>query len=138
MAEQRNRYRGSRPWLRLGFRAADGSVCHHDLVADTGSPAGLILRPDIMDLLRFYPYPDRNSNLGTLFGGWVRLYSRNSVSSSLLSHMGIRAGLRWPHEVTWISSGSSACLYYASVNTAGTPMTSGSDILLPKLPTSQP
>ncbi|MBA4065038.1 MAG: hypothetical protein C0501_15255 [Isosphaera sp.] len=75
MAEQRNRYRGSRPWLRLGFRAADGAVCHFDLVADTGSAPGLILRPDVMDRLRFLPYRNRVSNLGELVGGWVRLYN---------------------------------------------------------------
>lgn len=75
MAEQRNRYRGARPWLRLGFRAPGGVVHHFDLIADTGSAPALLFRPDIMDLLRFHPYHNRTSNLGDLFGGWVRLYS---------------------------------------------------------------
>jgi hypothetical protein len=75
VAEQRNPYRATRPWLRLGFRATDGSIRHYAFVADTGSAPGLILRPDVMDSLRFYPYRDRTSNLGTLSGGWVRLYN---------------------------------------------------------------
>lgn len=75
MAEQRNRYRGSRPWLRLGFRAADGAVRQHDLVADTGSPAGLILRADLMNVLRIAPWQDRQSNFGLLQGGWVQWFN---------------------------------------------------------------
>jgi hypothetical protein len=75
MAEQRNLYRGSRPWLRLGFKATDGSVYYLDLVADTGSAAGILLRPDWMDLLRHRTCQNRPSNFGLLLGGWLRLYT---------------------------------------------------------------
>ena len=75
MAEQRNPYRGPRPWLRLGFQARNGSVRHLDLVADTGCPVPVILRPDLMDILRVGPAPARDSNFGRLVGGWVRLYA---------------------------------------------------------------
>lgn len=93
MAEQRNPYRGSRPWLRLGFRAPDGSIHHFDLIADTGSAPSLILRPDIMDLLRYHPHPNRNSNLGDLFGGWVRLYTPElGLVESVLAYGNVRGG----------------------------------------------
>ena len=75
MPEQRNLYRGSRPWLRLGFKALDGSVLHLDLVADTGSAAGVMIRPDLMDALRHHPCTNRSSNFGLLLGGWLRLYN---------------------------------------------------------------
>lgn len=78
MPEQRNPYRGGRPWLRLGFMARDGSVHHLDLVADTGSAAGLMIRPDLMDLLRHQASQNRSSNFGPLFGGWLRLYNPDS------------------------------------------------------------
>ena len=75
MPEQRYPYRGPRPWLRLGFMAADGSVLYLDLVADTGSPASLILREDLFDRLVPEPTRDRAGNFGLLRGGWLRLYN---------------------------------------------------------------
>ena len=75
MAEQRNPYRGSRAWLRLGFQIPGGAVLYLDLLADTGTPAGLMLRPDLMDLLRIWGDRDRPSTLGPLSGGWVRVYN---------------------------------------------------------------
>lgn len=75
MAEQRNPYRGGRPWLRLGFRASDGAVHYLDLVADTGSAAQIVLRADRLTALRFLPLPDRPSNFGTMTGGLLRLYT---------------------------------------------------------------
>ena len=75
MAEQRNPYRGPRPWLRLGFKAPDGSVHRLDLVVDTGSPAGLIIRPDWMTILTHRVLQTRPSNFGPLDGGWLRLYA---------------------------------------------------------------
>lgn len=75
MAEQRNPYRGNRAWLRLGFKAGDGSVHRFDLVADTGSAGGIILRPDLLTTLRFLPLADRPSNFGTMSGGWLRVYN---------------------------------------------------------------
>jgi hypothetical protein len=75
MAEQRNSYRGSRPWLRLGFKDREGSVHQLDLVADTGCSAELIIRPDVMEKLTFRASGDKNSNFGLLIGGWLRLYN---------------------------------------------------------------
>lgn len=75
MPEQRNAYRGSRPWLRLGFKARDGSNYHLDLLADTGSAAGIMIRPDWMDILRHQACQNRKSNFGLLIGGWLRLYN---------------------------------------------------------------
>jgi hypothetical protein len=75
MAEQRNPYRGPRPWLRLGFKAPDGSTHRFDLVVDTGSPAGLIIRSDLMTLLTHRALRSRSSNFGELTGGWLRLYA---------------------------------------------------------------
>lgn len=75
MPEQRNRYLGGRPWLRLGFRAPDGSVRPLDLVADTGCPPAVILRADLFGLLVHKRTRDRHSNHGPLMGGWLRLYS---------------------------------------------------------------
>ena len=75
MPEQRNPYRGSRPWLRLGFKAPDGAVHHLDLVADTGSAAGVIIRSDWMATLRIEPCQHRPSNFGLLTGVWLRLYN---------------------------------------------------------------
>lgn len=75
MPEQRNLYRGSRPWLRVRFKAKDGSVHQLDLVADTGSAAGIILRLDLLRALAHEPCQDRPSNFGSLVGGWLRLYN---------------------------------------------------------------
>jgi hypothetical protein len=59
----------------LGFRTADGSVRHLDLVADTGSAAQIILRSDLLTALRFLPLPERPSNFGPMIGGLLRLYN---------------------------------------------------------------
>lgn len=75
MAEQRNPYRGSRPWLRLRFRTFAGAVRHLDLVADTGSAAQIILRTDLLVALRFLPLPERPSNFSPMIGGLLRLYN---------------------------------------------------------------
>lgn len=75
MAEQRNPYRGARPWLRLGFKATDGAVRFLDLVADTGNAAQIILRADLLIALRFLPLPPRPSNFGPMVGGLLRLYN---------------------------------------------------------------
>lgn len=75
MAEQRNPYWGPRPWLRLGFRAPDRTVLTLDVIADTGSPVGIILRTDLMNALRVGPLHDRRSNFGRLEGGWIQWYN---------------------------------------------------------------
>lgn len=73
MAEQRNPYRGGRAWLRLGFRAADGTVRQLDLVADTGCPAAVMLRPDLYRLFCFMPQVPRTTNFGQVPAGWLQL-----------------------------------------------------------------
>lgn len=75
MPEQRNPYRGSRAWLRLGFKAPDGVVRQLVLLADTGSPAAVILRADLFDLLVVHRTRHKVSNFGRLSGGWLRLYN---------------------------------------------------------------
>jgi len=75
MAEQRNRYLGGRPWLQLGFKTVDGRVHLLKLVADTGSAAGIILRPDWFFTLRHEGSPTRESNFGPMASGWMRVYT---------------------------------------------------------------
>ena len=48
---------------------------HHELIADTGCAAGLILRTDLMNAIRVSPWPDRQSNFGRLEGGWVQWFN---------------------------------------------------------------
>jgi hypothetical protein len=74
MPEQRNLYRGGRPWLKLGFKDAQGAVHELRLVADTGSVAGIILRPDWFLKLFHEKTQSRESNFGVLISGWLRLY----------------------------------------------------------------
>jgi len=52
--EQRNPYKGQppRPWVRLRFRAKDGSMVEVELLADTGNPCAVITR--ICQQLHFY------------------------------------------------------------------------------------
>jgi hypothetical protein len=77
MPEQRNNYKGypERAWLRLGFRAPDGSVHTHDLLADTGCPYGIILAPEIFDVICHMQLPTVRSNFGPMTSGWIRLYT---------------------------------------------------------------
>jgi len=77
MAEQRHPYKGRsiRSWLRLGFKAPDGSTHQFDFVADTGCPLAIIIRADLMARLTFSKTTNLDSNFGNLRGGWLRLYS---------------------------------------------------------------
>jgi len=74
MPEQRNTYHRGRPWLRLGFKDVEGSVHELKVVADTGSVAGIILRPDWFLKLFHEKAQTRESNFGALISGWLRLY----------------------------------------------------------------
>jgi hypothetical protein len=80
VAEQRNRYRGplNRAWLRLDFRAPGGAVHALDLVADTASHYGLILRRSLFDQLVHHSVPPEFNQYGMLVGGWLRLYMPSS------------------------------------------------------------
>ena len=73
--EQRNRYKGTppRPWVRLRFRASDGSTQEMELVADTGNPCAVILSRAKMSQLQHLRGPILNTNFGPLGGGWLRL-----------------------------------------------------------------
>lgn len=76
MSEQRNPYLGRtpRPWLELRFLGAVGESLPLKLIADTGSPQGLILAPHWFDrLVRSRAAPIRN-NFGDMSGGWLQLF----------------------------------------------------------------
>ncbi len=53
MTEQRNPYKGRppRPWVRIELLAPDGTPHHLNLVADTGSPFGLITDSETFERL---------------------------------------------------------------------------------------
>ena len=75
MSEQRNAYLGRtpRPWLELRFRDSNGTPLSLKLIADTGSPQGLILAPQWFDrLVRSRVAPIR-TNFGDMAGGWLQL-----------------------------------------------------------------
>ncbi len=76
MAEQRNRYRGplNRAWLRLDLRAADGTVHSLDLVVDTASHYGLILRRSLFEQLVHRRIDPEFNQYGMMHGGWLQLY----------------------------------------------------------------
>jgi len=44
------------------------------LVADTGSAAPILLKPELMTILSHERGKDRTSNLGKMIGGWLRIY----------------------------------------------------------------
>lgn len=75
MPEQRNPYRGQRPWLQLAFKATDGEVHELKLIADTGSAGAVLLRPDWFEFLRHKESKSRESNLGKLASGWLRIFN---------------------------------------------------------------
>lgn len=79
MPEQRNPYKGRPPrsWLHLELLARDGTTRSVDLVADTGSPQGLILGLDLFDELVVAYTRSLHTNFGDMQGGWVRLYTRH-------------------------------------------------------------
>jgi hypothetical protein len=77
MSEQRNSYKGRppRPWLRLEFLARDGTRLRLDLLADTGSPYGLIVGRQVFNRLLLSDTNAINTNFGPMLGGWVRLHT---------------------------------------------------------------
>jgi hypothetical protein len=72
---QVNPYKGLNPrcWIRLRFSASDGSGHERDLVADTGSPCGIILGQTDFAMLIQAAAAGVNSNFGLLTGGWLSL-----------------------------------------------------------------
>lgn len=73
--EFRTAYRGvtERAWLRLDFRAPDGTIHPLDLVADTGCGDAVILRKPLFDLLTTAPAPGYFSSWGYMEGGLLQL-----------------------------------------------------------------
>lgn len=73
--EFRNPYRGvtERAWLRLDFRAPDGTVHPMDLLVDTGCADAVVLRKPAFDLLVTRPAPSYFSAWGFMEGGWLQL-----------------------------------------------------------------
>jgi len=72
---QINPYKGTNPrcWVRLRFRAVDGSLHERELVADTGSPCAVILNQTDLGLLLHAAAAGTNSNFGPLTGAWLEL-----------------------------------------------------------------
>jgi hypothetical protein len=100
MSEQRNPYKGNpiRPWLRLSFLARDGTTHTVELLADTGTPVGVILSPELFDQLVVCFTRAVRSNFGPMRGGWVRLYSRDlglvELIEAFRSEEAVRAAAR--------------------------------------------
>ena len=74
--EYRNRYRGplNRAWLRLDFRAPDGTVQPLDLVVDTGCADAVVLRRSVFEQLMWSPNQSVVTSWGFMLGGWLRLF----------------------------------------------------------------
>ena len=68
-------YRGVTPraWMRLDFRAPDGTTHAFDLMIDTGSDDAIILRKSAFDLITHGPAPSYFSSWGLMLGGWLDL-----------------------------------------------------------------
>lgn len=100
MSEQRNPYKGTplRAWLRLSFLARDQAVHTVELLADTGSPCGVILSPELFDRLVVTYTRAVQSNFGPMQAGWVRLYSRElglvELVEAFRSESAVRASAR--------------------------------------------
>jgi hypothetical protein len=73
--EYRTAYRGvtERAWMRLDFRAPDGTLHTLDLVVDTASADAVILRKPVFDLLVIGPAQPYVSAWGFMHGGWLQL-----------------------------------------------------------------
>ena len=73
--EYRTAYRGvtERAWMRLDFRAPDGTLHALDLVVDTASEDAIILRKPTLSLLTTGPAPSYVSAWGFMEGGWLQL-----------------------------------------------------------------
>lgn len=74
--EFRNAYRGtlSRAWVRLDFQAPDGTVLPLDLVVDTASDDGLVIRKSVLDQLSCGPATSYVSHWGFMHGAWLQLH----------------------------------------------------------------
>lgn len=72
---QENPYRGDppRPWLDVRFVARDGSIREHALVVDTGSPAHVIIGPDLLAAVTWRGGVPMGSNFGDMESGDVHV-----------------------------------------------------------------
>lgn len=75
MPEFRTVYKGrsERPWLRVGFEDRSGYREEFDLVADTGSPMAVLLRPDFFRRFEVFQAPPEHTSFGFLETGWFRM-----------------------------------------------------------------
>lgn len=75
MPELRSTYKGrsERPWVRLGFEDLAGNREEFDLVADTGCPMAIVLRPDVFDRFQRFQASPEHTSFGFLATGWFRL-----------------------------------------------------------------
>ena len=73
--EFRNPYRGVTPraWMRLDFRAPDGTLHSFDLMVDTGSDDAVVLRKSAFDLITHGAATSYFSSWGFMLGGWLEL-----------------------------------------------------------------
>ena len=65
--------RSERPWLRLGFEDLNGNCEEFDLVADTGCPMAIVLRPNVFDRFQRFQASPEHTSFGFLQTGWFRL-----------------------------------------------------------------
>ena len=65
--------RSERPWLRLGFEGLNGNCEEFDLVADTGCPMAIVLRPNVFDRFQRFQASPEHTSFGFLQTGWFRL-----------------------------------------------------------------
>ena len=77
MIEQRNSYKGHplRAWLKLGFLDRDGNQIDMDLLVDTGSSHGVVIRKELFEKLVLRTTRRIRTNFGEMQGGWIRLRS---------------------------------------------------------------
>jgi hypothetical protein len=70
---QRNPYKGDppRPWIRIQFRAVDGSLQELDLLADTGSPFPVVISETHLIELNQGTTKGVHTNFGPMIGGWL-------------------------------------------------------------------
>jgi len=79
ISEQRNPYKGTplRSWIRVQLLAPDGRMQEIDLLADTGSPAAIVVSDDLMRRFAQFPLGGQTSNFGPLTGGALRVVILN-------------------------------------------------------------
>jgi hypothetical protein len=72
---QRNSYKGAEPrcWITVRFVTRDGETHERALLADTGSPCSVILRPSDLATLQWTSATPVDTNFGIFTTGWLEL-----------------------------------------------------------------